>query len=428
MSSVSAHFSTPSKGWFTVHLKRIRFVELNKPVSPIPQERLRFHAHDSMYGLAYINTHLPDILQGLTHVKSIVCDVPQGKEHYALIILLEGFQGDPRVVVATINPKIVGVSNGETSQSCRLVSKELGTLQYLHCSGDTPRKLNSSVLARSLESRWTKGGATYPALAPAPSSGSKYGDVQTIQIVIVAELSAMNYQLSDSSMMIRFGESTSFDEITEPAIPIGVESFRFRDHSELLGLANTNTLLPGRLFLNATSGTHIYFDKETTAGETYFYRLVAQDTRLPSAAPLLKSYANVESLSIAELNEFIISASSQERRGSDTKSDGAEVIDGKLESHVPGKLEKQVRRLISSAPGRSLVSSWTRDCATFLAPTAPKAPNVSCSNCTKSSNALSQLSPGCIVLILMLLVSNHLYTSYLHSLMLVSTHIFNFEI
>ena len=46
-------------------------------------------------------------------------------------------------------------------------------------------------------------------------------------------------------MMIRFGESTSFDEITEPAIPIGVESLRFRDHSELLGLANTNTLLPG---------------------------------------------------------------------------------------------------------------------------------------------------------------------------------------
>ncbi|KAH0899338.1 hypothetical protein HID58_048906 [Brassica napus] len=51
------------------------------------------------------------ILQGLTPVKSIVCDVPQGKGtcyDYALIILLEGFQGDPRVVVATINPKIVG--------------------------------------------------------------------------------------------------------------------------------------------------------------------------------------------------------------------------------------------------------------------------------------------------------------------------------
>ncbi|WZZ35840.1 hypothetical protein YC2023_019241 [Brassica napus] len=35
--------------------------------------------------------------------------------------------------------------------------------------------------------------SAYVALtaAPAPSSGSKYGDVQTIQIVIVAELSAM---------------------------------------------------------------------------------------------------------------------------------------------------------------------------------------------------------------------------------------------
>ncbi|CAG7867849.1 unnamed protein product [Brassica rapa] len=74
-------------------------------------------------------------------------------------------------------------------------------------------------------------------------------------------------------------------------------------------------IVGGRLFLNAASGTHIYFDKETTAGETYFYRLVAQDTGLPSAAPLLKSYAKVESLRIAELNEFVISASSQAGNG-----------------------------------------------------------------------------------------------------------------
>lgn len=49
-------------------------------------------------------------------------------------------------------------------------------------------------------------------------------------------------------------------------------------------------------------------------------------------------------------------------------------------------LIKECRRLISSARGRSLVSSWTRDGATFLAPTAPR-----------SSNALSQLSPVCSV-------------------------------
>ncbi|KAH0916377.1 hypothetical protein HID58_030823, partial [Brassica napus] len=214
-------------------------------------------------------------------------------------------------------------------------------------------------------------------------------------------------------------------ETHRPNLKTGVESFRFRCHSELLGLANTNTQLPdivgeitavkstvtdppqnnnrlmatikmdndvsvtmslfdsqavklhkqlesvggdprvlvaasinpkivgGRLFLNAASGTHIYFDKETTAGETYFYRLVAQDTGLPSAAPLLKSYAKVESLRIAELNEFVISASSQE-------------IDFICTGKVTGiKLDKGL-------------------CY------------VSCSNCTKSSNALSQLSPVCI--------------------------------
>ncbi|KAH0939491.1 hypothetical protein HID58_006952, partial [Brassica napus] len=161
-----------------------------------------------------------------------------------------------------------------------------------------------------------------------------------------------NYRLSDSSMMVRFSDSTCFDEITEPAIPI------FPVH-ELLGLANTNTQLPdiigeitaakstvtdpphdknhlmatikmdndvsvtmsmfdsqpvklhnqlesmggdprvlvatslnpkivgGHLFLNATSGTRIYFDKETIAGET-------------------------STGCIADLNEFVNSASSQE--------------------------------------------------------------------------------------------------------------------
>ncbi|CAN6889709.1 unnamed protein product [Brassica oleracea var. botrytis] len=47
-------------------------------------------------------------------------------------------------------------------------------------------------------------------------------------------------------------------------------------------------MVGGGLFLNATSGTHIYFDMETNAGEVYFYKLVARDTGAPPAAPLLK--------------------------------------------------------------------------------------------------------------------------------------------
>ncbi|KAG2271267.1 hypothetical protein Bca52824_065822 [Brassica carinata] len=84
-------------------------------------------------------------------------------------------------------------------------------------------------------------------------------------------------------------------------------------------------IVGGRLFLNATSGTHIYFDKETDAGERLFFRLVEQDTGLPPVAPLLKSYAKVEKLSITELNDFVLSAASQggdDDNGDDNKDAG----------------------------------------------------------------------------------------------------------
>lgn len=71
-------------------------------------------------------------------------------------------------------------------------------------------------------------------------------------------------------------------------------------------------MVGGRLFLNATSGTHVYFDKETSAGESLFNRLVEQDTGVRPATPLLRSYAKAEGLSIAELNNFVLTAPSQD--------------------------------------------------------------------------------------------------------------------
>ncbi|KAF8092250.1 hypothetical protein N665_0420s0017 [Sinapis alba] len=203
---------------------------------------------------------------------------------------------------------------------------------------------------------------------------------------------AQNFRLTDSSMLIKFNESTTFEEIADPVSPLPEEAFQFRNQAELIGLANTNTQLPdiigeilsvkitvsdppedknrvmvtmkldsdetvtlslfdsqlesmridpkvivassinpkmvgapscifilnilllfsGRLFLNETSGTHVYFDKKTRAGESRFYELVARDTGLPSAVPLLRSYAKVEKMSVAELNSFIVESASQE--------------------------------------------------------------------------------------------------------------------
>ncbi|XP_009119191.1 uncharacterized protein LOC103844164 isoform X1 [Brassica rapa] len=87
-----------------------------------------------------------------------------------------------------------------------------------------------------------------------------------------------------------------------------------RDDPKVIVATSINPkMVGGRLFLNATSGTHVYYDKETHAGESLFYRLVARDTGLPSAAPLLKSYAKVETVTIAELNHFITTDSPQQQ-------------------------------------------------------------------------------------------------------------------
>ena len=45
--------------------------------------------------------------------------------------------------------------------------------------------------------------------------------------------------------MIRFSDSTEFDVLADPISPLLAEGFRFRNQTELVGLANTNTQLPG---------------------------------------------------------------------------------------------------------------------------------------------------------------------------------------
>ncbi|KAH0914451.1 hypothetical protein HID58_028897 [Brassica napus] len=118
-----------------------------------------------------------------------------------------------------------------------------------------------------------------------------------------------NFRLYDESLSIRFNDGTSFDKLPESVSPIPTELFRFRSYNQLLELANTCKQLPvviafvsvffysmvlafhskfdsygkeprlvlatgvnpkivgGRLFLNATSATHLYFDSETAVGK-----------------------------------------------------------------------------------------------------------------------------------------------------------------
>ncbi|CAH8388643.1 unnamed protein product [Eruca vesicaria subsp. sativa] len=65
-------------------------------------------------------------------------------------------------------------------------------------------------------------------------------------------------------------------------------------------------LVGGRLFLNATSCTHVYFDGETRAGLDRYYGLIMVRPGLPSAAPLLPQTPEVYSLTVAEMKKFVI--------------------------------------------------------------------------------------------------------------------------
>ncbi|XP_056841679.1 uncharacterized protein LOC108837924 isoform X2 [Raphanus sativus] len=55
---------------------------------------------------------------------------------------------------------------------------------------------------------------------------------------------AQNVRLSVSSFLIRFTDTTSFEKLIEPVSPLPQEGFRFRNQTELVGLANTNTQFP----------------------------------------------------------------------------------------------------------------------------------------------------------------------------------------
>ncbi|KAF8096726.1 hypothetical protein N665_0303s0049 [Sinapis alba] len=71
-------------------------------------------------------------------------------------------------------------------------------------------------------------------------------------------------------------------------------------------------IVGGRLFLNATSGTLIFFDKETHAGEVLISEMVCKYSGKSAAPSLLRGYTKIEPLSISELNRFVITARPQD--------------------------------------------------------------------------------------------------------------------
>ncbi|KAF3526847.1 hypothetical protein F2Q69_00048179 [Brassica cretica] len=66
----------------------------------------------------------------------------------------------------------------------------------------------------------------------------------SVKCTLLAALSCPHFKLSDSPLSIRFNNETGLKDLTDPGSQIPQERFRFCN-DELLGLANTNTHLPG---------------------------------------------------------------------------------------------------------------------------------------------------------------------------------------
>ncbi|CAF2154667.1 unnamed protein product [Brassica napus] len=102
-----------------------------------------------------------------------------------------------------------------------------------------------------------------------------------------------NYRLSDSVLIIHFSDSNSFNEdknrvmatinmendmyvtmsfFDSQAVKMHNQQEKMRGDPRVVVATSVNPkMVGGHLFLNATSGTHIYFDKETAVGESFFY-------------------------------------------------------------------------------------------------------------------------------------------------------------
>ncbi|KAH0884567.1 hypothetical protein HID58_060663 [Brassica napus] len=70
-------------------------------------------------------------------------------------------------------------------------------------------------------------------------------------------------------------------------------------------------IVGGRLFANGTSGTRIYFDKETSAGLSYYEKLATDGSGSEKNPTKMLHAQKVETLTVSELNEYVITGEPQ---------------------------------------------------------------------------------------------------------------------
>ncbi|KAF3533276.1 hypothetical protein DY000_02038011 [Brassica cretica] len=205
--------------------------ELTEPSSPIPKECFRFRNHSEMLGLANTNTQLPG--------KSEDSDVLETKG-YLLIILFP-----------TISP-LPEMGSSSVLEKVKEVREKVEVKKETYSIGR--RLLVMCLILALMEVFFQDHVLAWPRLLHCPSAVAQSqkcpsgGELMSLDMLLLDSKARplCKHPLSDSSLLIRFSDATAIAALTEPSSPIPKECFRFRNHSEMLGLANTNTQLLGK--------------------------------------------------------------------------------------------------------------------------------------------------------------------------------------
>ncbi|CAN6880128.1 unnamed protein product [Brassica oleracea] len=137
---------------------------------------------------------------------------------------------------------------------------------------------------------------------------------------IIGELNAIRSTITDRlpgaqrvmlTLRLESGENVCVSMFDSMALAFHAKLDSYGREPKVIIVTSVNPkIVGGRLFLNGTSGTHLYFDSETAAGKELFDTLPGHGADPGSSTSKVIHAQKIEPMTISKLNQFITTADS----------------------------------------------------------------------------------------------------------------------
>ncbi|KAF8096421.1 hypothetical protein N665_0309s0047 [Sinapis alba] len=138
---------------------------------------------------------------------------------------------------------------------------------------------------------------------------------------IMGELNAIRSTITDCipgaqrvmlTLRLESGENVCVSMFDSKALAFHTKLDSYGKEPKIVIVTSVNPkIVGGRLFLNSTSGTHLYFDTETDAGNAVFSTLAVNAADPGESSSKVVHAQKIEPMTVHELNQFINPADSQ---------------------------------------------------------------------------------------------------------------------